>query len=159
MTAVAKTARWAAFLPGGFVGGLAVGILAWLPFAAPYLLFHKLPMLAIWGCVASYLAYLYTFLHLSWLISPTKSKVEGWIILLFAGLITADGARGGIATLDHVGAPLFAVILGLIHLFQFYLTACRGKDDRGLLLVFTWFVCLAIAMLVVVLFAITWFTK
>ena len=159
MSVVAKTARWVSFLPCGFLGGLAVGMLVWLPFAAPYLLFRKFPMLAIWGGVASYLAYLYTFLHLAWLISPTKSKVEGWIILLFACLITADGARRGIAALDYFGAPLFAVILGLIHLFEFYLTACRGKEDRGLVLVFTWFVCLAIAILVLVLFVIAWFAK
>jgi len=151
-----KTLRWAGFLPGGFLGGLIVGCLAWLPFAAPYLLFRKFEGLAVWGCVASYLAYLYTFLHLSWFISPTKSKTEGWIILVFACLITLDGLRRGIAAFDYVGAPLLAAVLGTIHLFRFFLIACKGENDHGPCLGITYFFLLALVIAAVVLIVVNW---
>ncbi len=129
MSIAAKTARWVVFLPAGWLGGILAGALIWLPFAAPYLLFHKLAGLAILGFAASYAMYVYAFLGLSWFIAPTKSKVEAWLILVVGFLISLSLLVEAISLLKHVGAPLLGAVIGCIHVFRFFRTACLGSGE------------------------------
>ena len=124
-----KIARWLTFLPAGWLGGMLAGALIWLPFAAPYLLFHKLAGFAILGFAVSYAIYVYVFLWLAWLIAPTKSKVEAWLILIVSFLISLDLLVDAAALLKHMGAPLFGAVIGCVHVFRFYRSACVGTGE------------------------------